>query len=116
MTQKENDTIFGKILRGEIPSDVVWEDDKCLAFRDVTPVAPVHILVIPRKYIPTLNDIQENDENLIGHLIYVATQVAQKEGLDGYRLVVNCNEGGGQTVFHLHLHLIGGRDLQWPPG
>ncbi len=113
-----NNTIFGKILRGEIPSDKVWEDDKCIAFRDVNPAAPTHILVIPRQYIPTLNDISEQDKSLIGHMVWVVGQIAAEEGIaeDGYRLVVNCNERGGQTVYHLHMHILGGRGLSWPPG
>lgn len=118
MTEQQNDTIFGKILRGEIPSERVWEDEHCIAFRDVNPAAPTHVLVIPRKYIKTLNDVQEEDKTLVGHLVYVAGQVAKAEGIaeDGYRLVVNCNEGGGQTVYHLHMHVVGGRALHWPPG
>lgn len=114
----KNTTIFGKILRGEIPSDRVWEDEHCIAFRDVNPVAPTHILIIPRKYIPTLNDIQEEDKATIGHMVYVAGQIAQKEEIaqQGYRLVVNCNEQGGQAVYHLHMHILGGRQLSWPPG
>jgi len=115
---EENNTIFGKILRGEIPSSRVWEDEHCIAFHDINKAAPTHILVIPRKYIPTLNDIQSEDKELIGHMVYVATQVAKEQGLaeDGYRLVVNCNQRGGQTVYHIHMHILGGRDLSWPPG
>ena len=116
MTQ--NDTIFGKVLRGEIPSDRVWEDEHCIAFRDINPAAPTHILVIPRDDIPTMNDIDESNKHIIGHMVFVATQVAKQEGVaeDGYRLVINCNERGGQTVYHLHMHVIGGRQLSWPPG
>lgn len=114
----ENPTIFGKILRGEIPSDRVWEDEHCIAFRDINPAAPSHLLVIPKTYIPTLNDLQSDQKELIGHLFYVATQVAKQEGLaeNGYRLVVNCNQHGGQTVYHIHIHVLGGRTLHWPPG
>jgi len=114
----QNDTIFGKILRGEIPSERVWEDEYCIAFKDLQAVAPTHILIIPRKYIPTLNDIRSEDKELAGHMLYIAGQIAQQEGIaeEGYRLVINCNKQGGQLVFHLHMHLIGGRDLQWPPG
>jgi len=114
----ENPTIFGKILRGELPSTRVWEDEHCIAFRDITPAAPTHILVIPRAYIPTVNDMQEGDKELMGHLIWVAQQVARQEGVadDGYRLVFNVNPGGGQTVYHVHMHVLAGRSFAWPPG
>ncbi len=114
----ENNTIFGKILNGEIPSDRVWEDEHCIAFRDINPSAPTHVLVIPREHIPTANDISSSQKELIGHLVWVAGQVAAQEGIaeDGYRLVVNCNQQGGQTVYHLHVHILGGRQLSWPPG
>lgn len=117
-TQDQNNTIFGKILRGEVPSIRVWEDEHCIAFRDVNPAAPTHILVIPRKHIPTLNDIEEEDKECIGHMVYVVGQIAKQEGIaqEGYRLVINCNEQGGQTVYHLHMHILGGRQLSWPPG
>jgi len=113
-----NPTIFGKILSGEIPSERVWEDDQCIAFRDINPAAPTHILVIPRAYIPTANDFEESHEALLGHLLVVASKIAKAEGIadDGYRLVINCNPAGGQTVYHLHLHVLGGRSLSWPPG
>lgn len=115
---ENNPTIFGKILRGEIPATVVWEDEKVLAFRDINPAAPTHVLVIPRKHIPTANDIAQEDRELIGHMVWVATRIAADEGLaaDGYRLVMNCNDLGGQTVYHIHLHLLGGRAMGWPPG
>jgi histidine triad (HIT) family protein len=114
----ENNTIFGRILRGEIPSTRVWDDEHCIAFRDINAAAPTHVLVIPRDHIPTLNDITEDQKPLIGHLVWVAAQIARQEGIadDGYRLVVNCNASGGQTVYHLHMHVLGGRDLGWPPG
>lgn len=114
----DNPTLFGKILRGEIPSTRVWEDEHCIAFRDIHPAAPSHILIIPRQYIPTLNDVTSEDRFLLGHLLFVASNIAKEQGLaqDGYRLVINCNQHGGQTVFHLHLHMLGGRDLHWPPG
>ncbi len=117
MTEKE-ETIFGKILCGDVPCEKVWQDDRCIAFRDIAPVAPRHILVIPRKYIPTVNDLTEADESLVGHLIWVAAQIARREGFadDGYRLVMNCNKHGGQAVYHLHLHILGGRQMEWPPG
>lgn len=115
---EQNNTIFGKILRGEIPSDRIYEDEHCIAFRDINPAAPKHFLVIPRKHIATLNEMQEDDRFLVGHLMYVATRVAAQEGIaeDGYRLTVNCNPQGGQTVYHIHIHVLGGRDMSWPPG
>ncbi len=110
-------TLFQKIADGEIPSDMVYEDDRCIAFRDIHPHAPVHILVVPRKPIPSLDDLVDDDRELVGHLFLVAKQIAAQEGLDnGYRTVFNCGKEGQQTVPHLHLHLIGGRQLRWPPG
>ena len=111
-------TIFKRIIDGEIPADIVHDDDRCLAFRDVNPQAPTHILVIPRKEIPSINHIEDGDENLIGHLMTVIRKLAASEVLaeDGYRVIVNCGKNGGQTVDHLHFHLIGGRGLTWPPG
>ena len=110
------DTIFGRILQGEIPCDEVYSDDCCLAFRDVAPQAPVHVLVIPRKPIESLREAEANDEALLGHLLLVAAKVAQQEGLTDWRTVINTGAGAGQTVFHLHVHVIGGRSLAWPPG
>ena len=111
------DNIFQKIIDRQIKADVVYEDDRCLAFRDVNPQAPVHVLIIPRKVIPTHDDIKEEDRELLGHLHLVAARLARQLGLqDGYRLVLNCREKAGQTVPHLHLHLLGGRDMRWPPG
>jgi histidine triad (HIT) family protein len=110
------DTIFGKIARGEAPAEIVYEDNQALAFRDLSPQAPTHILVIPRKPIPQLSEADPSDEPLLGHLMQVAAKVASQEGLSDYRVVVNNGAGAGQTVFHLHLHIIGGRDLGWPPG
>lgn len=111
------DTIFGRIIRKEIPARIEHEDDLCLAFHDVAPQAPVHVLVIPKKPIPSLAEAQDDDERLLGHLVLVATRLARKLGLgDGYRLVVNCGRDGGQSVDHLHVHLLGGRSLGWPPG
>ncbi|MEB3232427.1 MAG: histidine triad nucleotide-binding protein [Leptolyngbyaceae bacterium] len=114
----QGDTIFGKIIRKEIPADIVYEDDLALAFRDISPQAPVHILVIPKKPIPKLADATDGDQALLGHLLLTAKTIAAQEGLAecGYRVVINTGEGGGQTVFHLHLHILGGRSLQWPPG
>ncbi len=111
------DTLFGKIIRREIPADIVYEDALCLAFRDIAPQAPVHILVIPKKPIPRLADAEGEDQSLLGHLLLTVKRIAEQEGLtDGYRTVLNTGESGGQTVFHLHIHLLGGRSLTWPPG
>ncbi|OKH30301.1 histidine triad nucleotide-binding protein [Calothrix sp. HK-06] len=111
------DTIFGKIIRREIPADIVYEDDLALAFRDVNPQAPVHILVIPKKPIPKLSDAQSDDTELLGHLLQTVKKVAENEKLtNGYRVVINTGNDGGQTVFHMHLHILGGRPLSWPPG
>jgi len=113
-----SDTIFGKIAAGEMAADIVYEDEEIVAFRDISPQAPTHILLIPRKPIRTLNDLRPEDAELIGRLFLAAANVAAREGIaeQGYRTVINCNAAGGQTVFHLHLHLLGGRPLQWPPG
>lgn len=111
------DTIFGKIIRREIPADIVYEDDLALAFRDVNPQAPVHILVIPKHPIAKLADAESTDHALMGHLLLTVKRVAEQEGLtNGYRVVINTGEDGGQTVYHLHLHLLGGRSMSWPPG
>jgi len=111
-----NDTIFGRILRGEIPCDAVYADDLCLAFRDVNPQAPVHVLVIPREALVNLGDAGRQHRELLGHLLLVAAKVARQEGLEGWRTVINSGAEAGQTVFHLHVHVIGGRPLAWPPG
>ncbi|MGB9771518.1 MAG: histidine triad nucleotide-binding protein [Candidatus Kapaibacteriota bacterium] len=112
------DTIFSKIIRKEIPSDIVYEDDEIIAFKDIAPQAPIHILIIPKKEIPTANDISEEDAPLIGKLFLVAKKLAKDFQVDksGYRLVINCNKDAGQAVYHLHLHLLGGRKFSWPPG
>ncbi|XP_060808686.1 adenosine 5'-monophosphoramidase HINT1 [Amyelois transitella] len=112
------DTIFGKILRKEIPAKFVYEDDECVAFHDVNPQAPTHILVIPRKPIPQLSKADDADEKLLGHLLIAARKVAAQAGLDksGFRLVINDGKDGAQSVYHLHIHVIGGRQLKWPPG
>ena len=112
------DTIFGKIIRREIPADIVWENDELLAFRDVNPQAPVHVLFIPKRPIATLDDATAEDAALLGRLLLAAADYARREGVaaQGYRTVINCNEYGGQTVFHLHLHLLAGRHMHWPPG
>ena len=110
-------TIFKRIIDGEIPADIVYEDDLCLAFTDINPQAPVHLLVIPRKEIRSLDALEDEDKALIGHLQMVIRDLARERGLDnGYRVVVNCGTDGGQTVDHLHFHLLAGRALQWPPG
>ena len=111
-------TIFSKIINKEIHADILFENDKILAFRDISPQAPVHFLVIPKKEIRTINNINEEDKSLIGELFIVAKEIAKKEGISekGYRTIFNCNEHGGQTVYHIHLHVLGGRQLEWPPG
>jgi len=112
------DCIFCKIANKEIPSEIVYEDDKVIAFKDLDPQAPVHVLVIPKKHISTLNDIKEEDFNLIGHIYNTIKNLAKDMGIDeeGYRVVSNCGEFGGQSVFHIHFHLLGGRKFSWPPG
>ena len=109
-------TIFDKILSGEIPCEEVFNDDKCLAFKDITPQAPTHILIIPRKPIESLKQIQKEDQELLGHLLLKGTEIAKASGLKSWRTVINTGEEAGQTVFHLHIHIIGGRKLSWPPG
>jgi len=113
-----SDCLFCKILSGDIPADVIYESTSAIAFRDINPQASTHVLIIPRKHIATINDIAEEDEALVGSLYSAAREIAAAEGIavDGYRAVMNCNEGAGQTVFHIHLHLLGGRPLSWPPG
>ncbi|MCB0208114.1 MAG: HIT domain-containing protein [Anaerolineae bacterium] len=107
------ETIFSKIIRKEIPADLVYQDDKVTAFRDISPQAPVHILIVPNKLIPTVDDVTQDDELVLGRLFTVAAKIARAEGIaeDGYRLIVNCRTHGGQEVFHLHMHLLGGRKL-----
>ena len=111
-------TLFAKIIRREIPADIVYEDDDVLAFRDINPQAPVHVLFVPKEPVATLNDLGAEQERLIGRLVLAAAAYAKREGYGerGYRMVMNCNRDGGQTVFHLHLHLLAGRALSWPPG
>ena len=112
------ETIFDKIISKEISSEIVYEDDNYLAFKDINPQAPIHILIIPKKRISTINDLNIDDSKIIGQMILIARDIAKSLDIDesGYRLVFNCNEDGGQTVFHIHLHLLGGRSLNWPPG
>jgi histidine triad (HIT) family protein len=111
------ETIFSKIVRKEIPVDIVYEDNLAIAFKDINPQAPVHILVIPKEPIAKLADAESKDHALMGHLLLTAKRVAEQVGLtNGYRVVINNGEDGGQTVYHLHLHILGGRPMQWPPG
>jgi histidine triad (HIT) family protein len=112
------DCLFCKISAGQIPVDVIYESDTALAFPDINPQAPTHALIIPKQHIATINDIENSDQNTIGSLFVAAREIAKQQGLadSGYRVVMNCNEDAGQTVFHLHLHFIGGRKLSWPPG
>ena len=113
-----SDCIFCKIGRKEIPSRIAYEDRQVIAFEDVNPQAPTHTLIIPKEHFATLNDTSQEEEALLGHLMLVATRLAKEKGLEveGYRLVANCMEGAGQSVFHIHLHLLGGRKFNWPPG
>lgn len=113
-----SDCLFCKIVDGEIPAEIVYESDTVVAFRDISPQAPTHVLIIPRKHIATINDIEESDQALVGSLYTAARDIARDEGHaeNGYRVVMNCNADAGQTVFHIHLHLLGGKPLGWPPG
>lgn len=112
-----SETIFTKIINKEIPAEILYEDDISIAFKDIMAQAPVHFLVIPKKPIATINDIEEGDKELLGHLYWVAKHIAQEQGFaeQGYRAVMNCNEYGGQSVYHLHLHILAGKPLGWPP-
>ncbi len=110
--------IFCKIGRGEMKTDLLYESEEILAFNDINPQAPVHILIIPKRHIPKLQNLEKSDTPLVGEMVHIATQLAHQQGLEkkGYRLVINCGKHGGQEVDHLHLHLLGGRQMQWPPG
>jgi histidine triad (HIT) family protein len=112
------ETLFTKIIHGDIPSTEVYSDEEFYAFRDINPCAPTHVLIVPRKPIPSIADADDKDAAMLGRLLLVAAKIARQEGLseNGYRLVINTGDWGGQTVFHLHLHLIGGREMGWPPG
>lgn len=111
------DTLFTKIINREIPAKIIYEDDQVLAFHDIAPQAPVHFLVIPKKHIATLNDLTEEDKPLAGHILFTAQRLAKELGCeDGFRVVMNCNENGGQTVYHIHMHVLGQRQMNWPPG
>lgn len=113
----EEKTIFQKIADREIPGEIVYEDEEIVAFRDVSPQAPTHVLIVPRKLIPTIDDIREEDADLVGRMFLAASTIAEQEGLDGgYRVVMNCGPDAQQSVFHIHLHLLGGRKMSWPPG
>lgn len=117
MINQPPETIFSKIIRREIPADIVYEDNLALAFRDISPQAPVHILVIPKQPLARLSEAQSQDHAILGHLLLTAKRVAAEAGLDnGYRIVINDGPDGGQTVNHLHLHILGGRPMHWPPG
>jgi histidine triad (HIT) family protein len=114
----ENDCLFCRIIAGDVPSSIVLQDEASIAIRDVNPQAPTHILVIPREHIESLDDASQKDEALLGHLLRMAARIANQEGLSegGYRTVINNGEGAGQSVFHLHVHVLGGRPMKWPPG
>ena len=113
-----SECLFCKIAAGEIPAKLAFDDDKVMAFGDINPQAPVHVVIIPKKHIPTILDLTDEDEKLVGYMHTVANQIAIEKSLaeDGFRLVMNCKRSAGQTVFHLHMHLLGGRDFLWPPG
>ena len=114
----QNNTIFGKIIRKELPADIIYEDERCLAFNDINPVAPTHIIIIPKKYITQFSNINpDTDQDLLGHLCCVAKKIGDILGLDkGYRLIINNGQDANQTVYHLHIHLIANRTMHWPPG
>uniref|UniRef100_A0A665WVK1 HIT domain-containing protein n=1 Tax=Echeneis naucrates TaxID=173247 RepID=A0A665WVK1_ECHNA len=117
IAQPGGDTIFGKIIRKEIPATLIYEDDKCVAFPDIAPQAPTHILVVPKKPIVQLSTAEDSDAALLGHLMIVAKKCAEEAGLSkGYRIVVNDGPDGGQSVYHIHIHVLGGRTMKWPPG
>jgi histidine triad (HIT) family protein len=113
-----SECLFCKFVSGEITPNIVYQDDEVLAFRDINPQSPTHILIVPKRHIPTLNDLTPEDAELVGKLYLTAKKLAEDEGIDesGYRTVMNCNEEAGQSVFHIHLHLLGGRPMAWPPG
>ncbi|KAM9365842.1 adenosine 5'-monophosphoramidase HINT1 [Pholidichthys leucotaenia] len=111
------DTIFGKIIRKEIPAKIIYEDDQCVAFNDISAQAPTHFLVVPKKPIVQLSQAEESDAALLGHLLIVAKKCAEEAGLsNGYRIVINDGKDGGQSVYHIHIHVLGGRQMEWPPG
>lgn len=114
----EQNCLFCRIGAGEIPADIVYQDERCVAFRDTNPQAPVHVLVIPREHMESLDEATQKDETMLGHLLRVAARVANEQGISesGYRVAINTGAGAGQSIFHLHLHVLGGRQLNWPPG
>ena len=118
MDERKADTIFHRIMRREIPATIVYEDSFVVAFRDINPVAPTHVLIVPKEDLATLNDLKEEHDRLVGYMVRVASEIAQEMGVaeGGYRLVINCGEDGNQTVLQLHMHLVGGRRMSWPPG
>jgi histidine triad (HIT) family protein len=118
MPMTNSSCLFCKIIAGEIPSKGIYEDEQLFAFEDINPQAPLHVLVIPRRHIATLNDLASGDDTLVGSMVRRAAAIAQSRGVDGsgYRTVLNCNSDAGQSVFHIHLHLLGGRAMSWPPG
>jgi histidine triad (HIT) family protein len=113
-----SDCLFCKIVTKEIPADIIFESPNAIAFRDINPQAPTHVLIVPRQHIATINDLEDSDTDAVGQLFLAARDVARQEGFadDGYRVTMNCNAAAGQTVFHIHLHLLGGRNFTWPPG
>ena len=116
-TDHDPDCLFCRIVAGEIPARTLYEDDQVLAFHDIGPQAPVHFLVIPKRHIPRLDQLTEDDRSLAGHILYTAQRLAMQEGCaEGFRVVMNCNDLGGQTVHHIHMHVLGQRQLHWPPG
>lgn len=112
----EDNCLFCKIVTGKIPADLVHQDDRCLVIRDINPQAPTHVLVIPREHLESLDDVSQRDEGLVGHLLHVGARVANDLGNSDYRTVINTGAGAGQSVFHLHVHVLGGRPMSWPPG
>lgn len=113
-----SDCLFCGIIKGDVKGDIVYQDESVVAFKDINPKAPVHILIVPRKHVATLLDLEQEDKGLIGDVFCVASRLAENQGIaeDGFRVVVNCGAGAGQSVFHIHFHLLGGRSLTWPPG
>ncbi|MBE56481.1 MAG: histidine triad nucleotide-binding protein [Acidobacteria bacterium] len=113
-----SDCLFCRIVKGEVSATIVYEDETLVAFEDISPRAPTHVLIVPRQHVETLNDLTPNDKELVGEMIWRSAAIAKERGIadSGYRTVFNCNRGAGQTVFHIHLHLLGGRALTWPPG
>ncbi|TAJ83647.1 histidine triad nucleotide-binding protein [bacterium] len=113
-----SECLFCGVIQGDIKGNIVYQDKSVVAFRDINPKAPVHILIVPRKHIETLLDLKPGDQQLVGDMVYVASQLAREQGIakDGFRVVLNCGPGAGQSVYHIHLHLLGGRPFTWPPG